>query len=312
MPTISGPIAEGLGTSTGSIGGGGPQERGNMFVDGIYIPAILSTFSKIIHRDQDGADSIASGRSGYTPEHPRSPFRPITPVDDGTSEAHSNESSQRRSETQQAVDMLFDRYHLKNEWMAPTPPNVLGELLDSTHMLPLALPSDPEYLAAWPGPSVEYIIEQEEKERKRQSRDLTSGINENPRNVSRASVGHRGEMQWRMRSRAVREVLPSLVDWVDGGVRARKVHDEADDREEDGFFNGSEFLPTHFANGNSHLSGQAGIKPWQEDSFTAPTVTLRRHGSNRAPRESSGADTIVPSDFGRLGSLTPERAHRLY
>ena len=241
-------------------------------------------------------------------------LRPVTPAEDGTSEAYSNESTQQRWETQQAVDTLFDRNHLKNEWTAPTLPDVLGELLDSTHMLPLALPSHPEYLAAWPGPSVEYIIEQEEKERKerkRQSRDLTTAANgESMRSASRASIGHRGEMQWRMRSRTVRKVLPSLVDWVDSGVRVRMVHEEAEDHEEDGLFDGNELPPAHCADGNANSNGEAWVTPSLEDSLTAPAVTLRRHGSGRIPRESSGADTIVPSSYDRVGSITPERPHR--
>ncbi|KAF8344223.1 DIL domain-containing protein [Cantharellus anzutake] len=256
---------------------------------------------EIADRSRDRADSVASGRSGHTTDHPVNPLRPTTPADDGASETLSHESNRQRSETQKAVDALFDRNRLKNEWSAPTPPNVLGELLDSTYMLPLSLPSDPELLSAWP----------ERKERRRQSRDLTTAANgEGPRSASRASVGHRGEMKWRMRSRTVRQVLPSLVQWVDGGVSVT-MHEELEESE--ALSDGRAISPVLDADGTAQagLGSPARIKPLGEISFTLPRVALRRHGSSRIPRESSGADTIVPSDYNSRDSLTPERSRRL-
>jgi hypothetical protein len=211
--------------------------------------------------------------------------------DDARSETQSmaSWSASRRTETQQAVDGLFDRNRLKNEWTAPSPPEVLGELLDSTYMLPISLPSDPELLATWPGPSVEYIIEQEGKLRKRQSEDLSPG--EGIRSASRASVGNRGEMQWRLRSQTMRAILPELVDWVDGGIRVRPpemddMDDGVDERNAD----------------REEQDGLEAIPP--SDAFTSPALLQRRQ--TRASRASTGADTVVPTSNGRE-SLTPER-----
>lgn len=157
-------------------------------------------------------------------------------------------------------------------------------------MLPLVLPSDPEMLAAWPGPSVAHILEQENRMRKRQSRDLTV---EGVRSASRASVGNRGAMEWRLRAKTMRMVEAELVDWVDGGVHIRldvaEDHDgDADEDEEDT------------------------LAP--EDSFTAyigasplrPSASMRRRASGH-PRQSTGGSTIVPEDYARDPSLTPER-----
>ena len=51
---------------------------------------------------------------------------------------------------QRNVDMLFDRAQEKSTWEPPSPPDILGELLDSRHMLPIYLPSDPRLLGAVP------------------------------------------------------------------------------------------------------------------------------------------------------------------
>ena len=227
--------------------------------------------------------------SGNTPD---TSSHSLSIPDDARSETLSTTSgsASRRTETQRAVDGLFDRNRLKNEWTAPSPPTVLGELLDSTYMLPISLPSDPELLAAWPGPSIEHIIEQEDKQRRRKSGDSSPG--EGIRSASRASVGNRGEMQWRLRSQTVRTVLPELVDWVDGGVRVRPMPLEDVDNGEDDEQNGDE----EQRDGLETMS--------RSDAFTSPALLQRRQA--RLTRASTGGDTVVPSDY-RQESITPER-----
>jgi hypothetical protein len=48
------------------------------------------------------------------------------------------------------IDVLFEVNGESQTWEPTRPPQVLGELLDSRHMLPLNLPSDPRLLALFP------------------------------------------------------------------------------------------------------------------------------------------------------------------
>src|SRR6201999_1859458 len=52
--------------------------------------------------------------------------------------------------TQQNIDLLFEHDADAPTWEPAKPPDVLGEFLDSRHMLPLLLPSDPRLLSASP------------------------------------------------------------------------------------------------------------------------------------------------------------------
>lgn len=115
---------------------------------------------------------------------------------------------------QKGIDMLFDRGQAKSAWEPPQPPEVLGELLDSRHMLPLLLPSDPKLLGAVPSkrPSTD--------EHKRSS--LTHG-----RSVSQASLGSRGAMAWNLNSKKLRDVGMSTLQWVDGAVSAARWYRRA-------------------------------------------------------------------------------------
>ena len=49
-----------------------------------------------------------------------------------------------------SIDDLFDGSTQLSEWIPESPPECLGELLDSRFMIPFTLPSDPEHLVATP------------------------------------------------------------------------------------------------------------------------------------------------------------------
>jgi hypothetical protein len=106
---------------------------------------------------------------------------------------------------QKSVDMLFDRLKGKSSWEPIKPPEVLGEFLDSRHMLQVFLPSDPRMLAALPGAlpkSVEEI--------------RYHGKGPGPAEAIPASVGSRGPLDWTMGGKRVRDVGVGLLAWVDG------------------------------------------------------------------------------------------------
>src|ERR1700761_8988075 len=56
--------------------------------------------------------------------------------------------SESESFIQHSIDKLFDTSSDMADWLPPKPPPVLGELLESRYMLPLVLPSDPQFLCA--------------------------------------------------------------------------------------------------------------------------------------------------------------------
>ncbi|KAJ7630857.1 DIL domain-containing protein [Roridomyces roridus] len=103
---------------------------------------------------------------------------------------------------QHGIDMLFERTQEKSSWEPVKPPQVLGELLDSRHMLPLVFPSDPRMLSALPGKLV--------------LPDDKPPITPMSRSSSRASQASHGAMSWRTRDRTLREVGPGTLQWVDG------------------------------------------------------------------------------------------------
>ncbi|KAG1864289.1 DIL domain-containing protein [Suillus subalutaceus] len=128
-------------------------------------------------------------------------------LEDGMA-SEANASFNASSETfvaQHSIDNLFDRSHSQSEWEPAKAPQVLGELLDSRHMLPLFLPSDPRVLSATP------------------EKRVFSGYCEragartaaHARNASQASTLDGGAMKWRCRSRRVRNVDFETLQWVD-------------------------------------------------------------------------------------------------
>lgn len=129
-------------------------------------------------------------------------------------QGHSAESEQDRlyDETQMQIDALFDRDRSKSEWLPPTTPEPLGELLDSRYMLPLILPSDPILLAAMPV--------------KRFRGKLDSPhLDSEGRSISRASQASSGAtdaLAWRTQLTAIRDVRVNLLDIVDYGWFAER------------------------------------------------------------------------------------------
>lgn len=125
---------------------------------------------------------------------------------------------------QKNIDSLFDRGQEKSAWEPAKAPEALGELLDSRHMLPLLLPSNPRYLAAAPG---KQPITEEEKRRSLPTDDIR-------RSASRASFGNRGSLAWRMNSKKLRDVSAGTLRWVDGQKSAsRWFRPRFDDEDED-------------------------------------------------------------------------------
>ncbi|KAF8682365.1 positive myosin-light-chain-phosphatase [Rhizoctonia solani] len=106
---------------------------------------------------------------------------------------------------QQQIDALFDRDRSKSDWLPAAVPEPLGELLDSRHMLPLILPSDPILLAAMPMKYARGKHEATDSEGRPMSR------------ASQASSGATDSMAWRTRLSAIRDVRVNLLDIVDYG-----------------------------------------------------------------------------------------------
>lgn len=246
-------------------------------------------------RSRDRAESVASTMSGDAAVlDPASPFL----------ESEVEMSDKALAEAQQGIDRLFDRDHLKNEWIAPAAPAVLGELMDTSFPLRLVLPSNPELLAAWPGPDVEHQLEKEQQDRKKRGHGVSAKLSDeggHSRSASRASIGNRGAMEWRLRSATVRVVVPKLLATL-GGVRKSEndakhltvhINDEVDTRSLDSDMEGD------------GEETQALPRPLLE-AAQVNAFTKRPKPYAKVPRESSGADTVVPSYGLRDSSQTPE------
>ncbi|KAJ1310241.1 hypothetical protein OPQ81_006983 [Rhizoctonia solani] len=108
-------------------------------------------------------------------------------------------------EAQQQIDALFDRDRSKSDWHPAAVPEPLGELLDSRHMLPLILPTDPILLAAMP---VKHA---------RSKQDTTDSEGRPSSRASQASSGATDALAWRTRLSAIRDVRVNLLDIVDYG-----------------------------------------------------------------------------------------------
>lgn len=144
-------------------------------------------------RERERADGESRSQS---PERDGSPFPESAPPS----------PSLEDSRAQQGIDMLFDRQQEKSAWGPASAPEALGELLDSRHMLPLALPSNPRLLGAVPGKGLPTPT---------RPRNDSIAL-EPPRSSSRASQGVTGAMGWKLRSRRMREVEIRTLQWIDG------------------------------------------------------------------------------------------------
>ncbi|KAI6047706.1 DIL domain-containing protein [Pisolithus marmoratus] len=106
------------------------------------------------------------------------------------------------SANQHGIDPLFNRTFDKSMWVPLKAPQVLGELLDSRHMLPLFLPSDPRQLSATPDKT---HVEEYAK------RLVSSRLD-----AHSAGYGStHGPMGWKRRSYKVRNVSIQTLRWID-------------------------------------------------------------------------------------------------
>ena len=122
---------------------------------------------------------------------------------------------------QQNVDLLFDRGPDKFSWEPPAPPEALGELLDSRHMLPLYLPTDPRLLGAIPGKKP--FVDDD-------GRFDATNPNRAP---SRASQRSRGAVTWRLQSSRLREVGIRTLQFIDGASSTARWYRPVEDAEAD-------------------------------------------------------------------------------
>ncbi|KAH8835735.1 hypothetical protein DL96DRAFT_1666394 [Flagelloscypha sp. PMI_526] len=127
------------------------------------------------------------------------------------------------------IDSLFDPGSDRSSWEPVKPPPVLGELLDSRHMLPLVFPSDPRYLAVTPSRHAPEIDERQPP--------MSATIAPDSRSASRASSRNDASViSWRSRDRKIREVELSTLHRIGGTTRTRWAwrpteFDEPDDEE---------------------------------------------------------------------------------
>jgi len=190
-------------------------------------------------RDHDREESIASTLNDAAEVASQAP---------SVSASGSTESEQTRA--QRGIDLLFSREFERVEWTAPGPPEALGELRDSRHMLPLVFPSNPRLLAAVPRTRVEPLPVHETRKggSKRESTTLTPNGHvstflevQKERPVSRSSMTRRGNMGWKSRAQKLRMIDIETLEWVDGvrgqgkwaGVGHVRGPPEEEDAEED-------------------------------------------------------------------------------
>ncbi|KAK7064296.1 DIL domain-containing protein [Favolaschia claudopus] len=160
------------------------------------------------HRVKLGVEALRKERD--TDHDSVSSFQTDTQsISQPASSATPSIASSESSAVQRGIDMLFEKTQEKSAWEPVKPPQVLGELLDSRHMLPLVFPSDPRLLSALPGK----LLFPEDKPPRTPRTPIPPP---DSRSSSRASEGHRGAMPWRSRDRALRQMSAGTLKWVDG------------------------------------------------------------------------------------------------
>ncbi|KAI0274770.1 DIL domain-containing protein [Gloeopeniophorella convolvens] len=155
-------------------------------------------------RDRDDASSILNDSASLRP-------------------SSASSASTEASIAQHNIDLLFDREEDAAAWEPARPPEVLGEFLDSRHMLPLLLPSDPVMLSAMPKMPPFWKDEG------------TTNEHLDERSASRSSKRSAGSIPWQIMAKRLRDTSLDILQWVDGvGSHARWVRpDDADAREEE-------------------------------------------------------------------------------
>lgn len=157
-------------------------------------------------------EGSVSSRSGAVNESPTPP-----------QQQPMSASSSTEFMAQRAIDDLFSRTFDKSEWQPAKPPPVLGELLDSRHMLPLLLPTDPVHLGALP------VLPKDRSKRESGLRfgaamslrpispsghsrsGSHAGSQAGSRSGSRTSIGNRGALEWLSRTRKLRVLDRSML-----------------------------------------------------------------------------------------------------
>ncbi|KAF7347902.1 hypothetical protein MVEN_01548100 [Mycena venus] len=194
------------------------------------------------------------------------------------SSATASIASSEGSAGQHGIDMLFEKTQEKSAWEPVKPPQVLGELLDSRHMLPLVFPSDPRMLSALPGK----LIFPDDKP------PHTPVPTSDSRSSSRASEGNRGAMPWRSRDRTLRQVGVGTLQWVDGirsAARWGKLMNPDTDVEEDEMEGGGDggrqegelTVDTHITSFTRKPSGRSKGRPSQGGEAEEITPVEERH-----------------------------------
>lgn len=225
-------------------------------------------------RDRDGSDSsLPLDGSPLAQDNP-----PSSPIPTASPEMIA---------IQKGIDTLFDRGQAKSAWAPPKPPEVLGELLDSRHMLPLLLPTEPKLLGAVP--SRRLAADTRERD------SLMHGQNQ-----SQASLGNRGAMAWYLNSKKLREVGISTLQWVDGAVSAARWYRRAQvqfaEEEEE------EKPPPPYSSDDPHPSSLLGVADESAEYNPAHNFTpLTRKHSARG--RGGKASTITGDDMGHLADF---------
>ncbi|KAJ7092642.1 DIL domain-containing protein [Mycena epipterygia] len=183
-------------------------------------------------------------------------------------------ASSEGSAAQHGIDMLFERAQEKSSWEPAKPPQVLGELLDSRHMLPLSFPSDPRMLSALPG-KLTFLDD-------RHFNAHAHFLAPDSRSSSRASEGSRGPMPWRSRDRTLRQVGVGTLQWVDG-VRSAARWGRLANPEEDS-------------------------RPYTPDNSDPHDLSVDTH-ITPLTRKPSGRSKGRPSQGGEAEEITPVEQH---
>ncbi|PPQ92673.1 hypothetical protein CVT25_013980 [Psilocybe cyanescens] len=180
---------------------------------------------------------------------------------------------------QQSIDVLFDKTADISLWDPVRPPQALGELLDSRHMLPLLFPSDPRLLAALPGKKT---MLEENKRESVQSLSLNSN-SEHSQSLTDATP-----LPWISRNRKVREVSIGTLQWVDGVRSAarwgRPVAHDYEPEEQD--VSPPSFLPEDPGDDESSTGAN-----------THATPLTRKPSGRTKGRQSMGETTPIETSF---------------
>lgn len=194
----------------------------------------------------------------------------------GNTSSDSRPSSPSAEEiaAQKGIDFLFDRSQEKSSWEPLPAPEVLGELLDSRHMLPLVLPSDPRMLGAIPG-----------KRAGSEGRPVSAGL-EGVRSASRASHGTRGSMAWRLYGRKLREIEIKTLQWVDGVPSTARWYRPIEFDEED-----EKPPPPPYSPSDPNLSADGDVK-----LVTQFTPLTHSRSTRRSGRQSTTQTPIEPHE----------------